>query len=81
MLGDGLTDAEARRRFFIVDKTGLLTEHRRDLSTEQRVHAQPGDVAVNWSRTSNGPPSLADVVANTASTILMRLSTAARSAR
>jgi malate dehydrogenase (oxaloacetate-decarboxylating) len=76
MVADGLPDAQARRRFYVVDRTGLLTDDRAELSAEQRVYAQPTDVAARWSRTSDGRPGLADVVANVAPTILIGLSTA-----
>jgi malate dehydrogenase (oxaloacetate-decarboxylating) len=76
LVADGLPDAQARRRFYVVDRSGLLTDERAELSAEQRVYAQPSDVAAGWSRTSNGRPGLADVVANVAPTILIGLSTA-----
>ena len=77
MVSDGLPDAEARRRFLIVDATGLLTADRTDLSAEQRVYAQPTDALSGWTRTNDGPAGLAEVVANTAPTVLIGLSTAA----
>ena len=77
MVSDGLPDAEARRRFFIVDVTGLLTEDRTDLSAEQRIYAQPTDALSGWTRTNGRPAGLAEVVANTAPTVLIGLSTAA----
>jgi malate dehydrogenase (oxaloacetate-decarboxylating) len=76
LVADGLPGAQARRRFYMVDRSGLLTDERAELSAEQRVYAQPSDVAGGWSRTSNGRPGLADVVANVAPTILIGLSTA-----
>jgi malate dehydrogenase (oxaloacetate-decarboxylating) len=77
MAADGVPDEQARRRFFIVDVNGLLTEDRSDLSAEQRSYAQPAAALAVWARTGNGPAGLADVVANTAPTILIGLSTAA----
>lgn len=77
ILADGLPDAEARRRFFIVDRTGLLTDDRSDLSAEQRVYAQPPEALAGWRRASDGRIALAEVVANTEPTILIGLSTAA----
>ena len=76
IVADGLPDAQARRRFYVVDRTGLLTDDRAELTAEQRVYAQPSDAAAGWSRAANGPPGLADVVANVAPTILIGLSTA-----
>src|SRR5437879_356707 len=37
----GLSDEDARRRFWFVDKDGLLHSGRTDLTAEQRVYAQP----------------------------------------
>ena len=77
MAADGVPDDQARRRFSIVDIDGLLTEDRSDLSAEQRTYAQPSTALAGWTRTSDGPAGLADVVAYTAPTILIGLSTAA----
>jgi malate dehydrogenase (oxaloacetate-decarboxylating) len=77
MAADGVPDGQARCRFFIVDANGLLTEDRSDLSAGQRSYAQPAAALAGWTRTSDGPAGLADVVANTAPTILIGLSTAA----
>ena len=41
MVADGLTEAEARARIFVVDVDGLLTAGRADLSPAQRRLAQP----------------------------------------
>jgi malate dehydrogenase (oxaloacetate-decarboxylating) len=77
MAADGVPDDQARRRFYIVDINGLLTRDRTDLSAEQRTYAQPAAALAGWTRTSDGPAGLADVVAGTAPTILIGLSTAA----
>ncbi len=77
MTADGITATQARRRFYIIDINGLLTDDRTDLSTEQRIYAQPAKALAGWTRTNGGPAGLADVVTNTAPTILIGLSTAA----
>jgi malate dehydrogenase (oxaloacetate-decarboxylating) len=77
IVADGLPDAEARRRFFVVDKAGLLTADRSDLTAEQHVYAQPPEALAGWRRSSDGRSTLADVVADTDPTILIGLSTAA----
>jgi malic enzyme len=77
MVADGIADAEARRRFFVVDRAGLLTENRSDLSAEQRVYAQPAGALAGWTRAGGGPAGLTEVVANAEPTILIGLSTAA----
>src|SRR5260370_2415057 len=53
MISEGLAKEEARSRFWIVDKNGLLHSGRNDLSSEQGVYAQPETNVVGWPRTSN----------------------------
>ena len=71
----GLSDDDARRHFWIVDKDGLLHSERTDLTDEQRVYAQPRDRVSGWfsGRNSIG---LADVIGKIDATILIGLSTA-----
>ena len=40
MVADGLSDQEARSRFWLIDRDGVLHSQRTDLSTEQRIYAQ-----------------------------------------
>src|SRR6516162_1387895 len=75
LVQDGLSQAEARGRFWMVDKDGLLQAGRMDLTPEQRVYAQPDDRVAGWPRTSNGSIGLADVVGQIEATILIGLST------
>jgi malate dehydrogenase (oxaloacetate-decarboxylating) len=74
--GEGLSEEDARSRFWIVDSRGLLDSKRADLSLEQKVFAQPAEKTAGWSRSSTGPVSLADVIANIEATALIGLSTA-----
>jgi malate dehydrogenase (oxaloacetate-decarboxylating) len=76
MCGDGLTEQEARSRFWVVDKDGLLHTGRTDLTTEQSVYAQPHDRVSQWPRTLRGQVGLADVIGQLDATILIGLSTA-----
>jgi hypothetical protein len=71
MVQDGLSDREARGRFWLVDKDGLLHTDRGDLSPEQRVYAQPTDRVTDWPRTSGGKSGLADVIGQIEATILI----------
>jgi malate dehydrogenase (oxaloacetate-decarboxylating) len=75
MVQDGLSEPEARGRFWLVDKDGLLHTDRGDLSPEQRVYAQPTDRVTDWPRTSDGKSGLADVIGQIEATILIGLST------
>jgi len=75
MKGEGLSERDARKRFWVVDKDGLLHSGRTDLSSEQREYAQPEDRVSAWPRTFNGHIGLADVIGNIDATILIGLST------
>jgi malate dehydrogenase (oxaloacetate-decarboxylating) len=75
LVQDGLSEAEARGRFWLVDRNGLLHTGRTDLTPEQRVYAQPTERVANWPRTSHGAVGLADVIGQTKATILIGLST------
>jgi malate dehydrogenase (oxaloacetate-decarboxylating) len=75
MISEGLSEEEARSRFWIVDKNGLLRSGRNDLSSEQGVYAQPETNVVGWPRTSNGHIGLADVIGKLNATMLIGLST------
>ena len=66
MIEDGLSDAEARARFWIVDKDGLLVESRADLTPEQRVYARSEMI---------GDGALMAVIRAVDATILIGLST------
>ncbi|MFI5609273.1 NAD-dependent malic enzyme [Amycolatopsis sp. NPDC051903] len=72
MVEQGLSDAEAAERIWVVDIHGLLTDDRSDLSESQRRFAQPAARAHGWSGTQ-----LADVVHHVDVGVLLGLSTAA----
>jgi malate dehydrogenase (oxaloacetate-decarboxylating) len=76
MKSEGLSEEEARSRFWFVDRDGLLHSGRKDLSPEQSSYAQPDERVSGWTRTSNGHIGLADVIQNIEATILIGLSTA-----
>jgi len=71
----GLSEEDARRRFWIVDKAGLLHSGRTDLTAEQRVYAQPRDRVSAWLSGRDGI-GLADVIGKIDATVLIGLSTA-----
>jgi malate dehydrogenase (oxaloacetate-decarboxylating) len=76
MREDGLSEEEARSRFFIVDLNGLLHSGRTDLTPEQQVYAQPAERVADWPRTIKGQIGLADVIGKTDATILIGFSSA-----
>jgi malate dehydrogenase (oxaloacetate-decarboxylating) len=75
LVQDGLSEAEARGRFWLVDRDGLLHTGRMDLTPEQRVYAQPAERVADWPQTSRAAIGLADVIGRIEATILIGLST------
>jgi malate dehydrogenase (oxaloacetate-decarboxylating) len=75
LISEGLSEEEARGRFWIVDKDGLLHSGRNDLSSEQRVYARPQTDVAGWPRSSNGHIGLADVIGAINATALIGFST------
>jgi len=71
----GLSENEARARFFIIDKDGLLHSKRKELVPEQAVYAQPWEKVSGWPKTMNGTIGLADVISQIRATLLIGLST------
>ncbi|HEV2492140.1 MAG TPA: NAD-dependent malic enzyme [Terriglobia bacterium] len=76
MVAEGLTEQEARSRFWIVNRGGLLHTGRTDLAPEQRVYAQAVERLADWPRRSDGLVGLAEVMTQVGATILIGLSTA-----
>ncbi|NDB70650.1 MAG: NAD-dependent malic enzyme, partial [Methylocystaceae bacterium] len=70
----GLSDEEACRKFYIVDKDGLLHDRRTNLLPEQRPYAQPWSIVEQWPRTMDGNIGLADVVGQISASVLIGLS-------
>jgi malate dehydrogenase (oxaloacetate-decarboxylating) len=76
MVAEGLPEAEARRRFWMLDIAGLLHADRSDLTPDQHLYAQPREATAGWSRSSDAKIGLADVMSNIEATVLIGLSTA-----
>jgi malate dehydrogenase (oxaloacetate-decarboxylating) len=75
MVEEGLSDKEARARFWIVDKDGLLDSDRRDLVEEQKVYARDRNEVVGWPRNRRDQIGLAEVISKIDATVLIGLST------
>lgn len=75
MVLDGLTEAQARARIWMIDRHGLVHTRRRDLDTTKRLYAQERHFDAKAG--SDEYPSLAEVVAAVHPTVL--LGTAAES--
>src|SRR4029077_21210712 len=72
---EGLSENEARARFWIVDKDGLLDSDRRDLSDEQKSYARDRNEIADWPRNQHGQVGLAEVISKVDATVLIGLST------
>lgn len=75
MVIEGLTEAQARARVFMVDRYGLLTEGMSDLLDFQERLVQASSALTGWTLTSSGDyASLMDVISNTEASILIGVS-------
>ena len=75
MKEEGLSDEEARNRFWLVNSKGVLHADRKDLTPEQMVYAKSENRVAGWPGTCNGKVGLADVIGQIEATILIGLST------
>ncbi len=75
MVEEGLSEKEARARFWVVDKDGLLDSDRRDLTEEQKVYTRDRNEVVGWPRNQHGQIGLAEVIGKIDATMLIGLST------
>ena len=75
MTEEGLTEEQARSRFWLINSKGVLHSGRKDLTPEQMIYAQPENRVADWPRTNNRNVGLADVVGHIDATILIGLST------
>jgi malate dehydrogenase (oxaloacetate-decarboxylating) len=75
LVDSGLSEQEARSRFWIVNRGGILHTDRTDLASEQRVYAHPVERFAQWRRPSSGTIDLDTVIRNVDTTILIGLST------
>ena len=68
---DGMSEADARSRFFVIDRDGLLHDGRRDLVGEVKRLAQPAAKLASWKCDLSKPIGLAEVVHNVRPTVLV----------
>lgn len=74
MVEAGLSEAEARRRFFAVDRPGLLVDDLAEVLPFQRPFAQPRAAIASWKLRDSSRIDLLDVVANARPTVLIGVS-------
>src|ERR1700733_11947705 len=69
----GLSNEEARARFYAIDQYGLITESRQNVASEQLPYARKEQEVQSW-RPANGAITLLDVVRNVKPTVLIGVS-------
>jgi len=80
MVREGLSPDEATRRFWCVDRAGLLTADMTDhLRAHQLTYARPAGECQSWKRDEGGAIGLAEVMRRARPTMLIGASTAAGS--
>jgi malate dehydrogenase (oxaloacetate-decarboxylating) len=74
MVEAGLPEAEARRRFYAIDRDGLLIEGTSGILDFQQPFVQAAAAVAQWSRANAGKIGLADVIKNAKPTVLIGVS-------
>ena len=73
MRDEGLTEQEARDRFFAIDIHGLITENGKSVRPEQLPYARKEQEVRNWKQ-PNGEITLLDVIRNAKPSVLIGVS-------
>jgi malate dehydrogenase (oxaloacetate-decarboxylating) len=74
MISQGLPEVEARRRIFMIDKNGLLTDAMTGLLAFQTPLVRANSDVRGWSSQPDGTIGLVDVIANAKPNILIGVS-------
>lgn len=74
MIEAGLSEAEARNHFYLIDQTGLLTDDMKDLQPFQRVFAHKKTELSQWKLNNPQHVSLDEVVHHAQPTLLIGVS-------
>jgi malate dehydrogenase (oxaloacetate-decarboxylating) len=74
MIEDGLPEAEARSRFFLIDRDGLLVEGMPDILPFQEPFVQPRNAVAGWALERESTIGLGDVIRNARPTVLIGVS-------
>ena len=75
MVQAGMSPTEARQRFWLVDRAGLLTSDMKALESFQKPYARAAEEVQQWQRENADHISLYDVVKNAKPTIIIGTST------
>lgn len=73
MQDKGLSEEEARNRFYAIDRYGLVTENGKDVRPEQRPYARKEQEVQDW-RQPNGEITLLDVIRHAKPSVLIGVS-------
>jgi malate dehydrogenase (oxaloacetate-decarboxylating) len=71
MVAEGLSQAEARERFYLVDRPGLLVDDMDDLLPFQTPLAQTTSAVSDWDLAGSGTIALPDVIQNAKPSVLI----------
>ena len=74
MVDTGLSEEQARKAFFLVDRNGLLLEGMEGITPAQIPFVQQRDVVKDWSLSKTEQIGLFDVVSNAKPTVLIGVS-------
>ncbi|AOW53286.1 TPA: NAD-dependent malic enzyme [Legionella pneumophila] len=74
MINQGLSEEEARSRFYLVDRYGLLHDEMTDLLPFQKGFVRSSTSLQNWKLEKKGEITLTDVINNAQPTILLGVS-------
>ena len=74
MIDAGASEAEARRRFYAVDRYGLLVEGMPDITPAQAPFVQKREAVAGWTLQKPGEIGLLDVASNAKPTVLIGVS-------
>lgn len=74
MIENGLSDAQARARFYVLDSKGLVAYGRREVIGERALYAQSSAAVAHWTLRSPAEIDLLDVVNNVHPTTLIGVS-------
>jgi malate dehydrogenase (oxaloacetate-decarboxylating) len=73
MMDKGLTEQEARSRFYAIDRFGLITKEGKDVRPEQLPYAKEEEEVRSW-RQANGQIGLPDVIREAKPSVLIGVS-------